>query len=281
MNISLQTNSLPRNPSTGTDPKSSDLTSSKMVNPAGVTLKSASMLVAEGINDSDVGYDKVLQNPLLPKSGNGQFVGDLLGKLTPEIVAIDIYSVLAVFQQWAQQTRNQSREVRNSELQNQVSCSMAAAKEIAAAGKERLRSSQWQGFGQILGGVATAGAASASLWNCNEAYNSFDPANLVQSQALREKYTNMSSIWKARGEAFNSFATGLTKFSSGDHENSAVGNDARSAELNAQSRVHDQSVQQANEWLQHMMDVIRDVREKLTTVDQARAETNRSIARNI
>jgi hypothetical protein len=57
--------------------------------------------------------------------------------------------------------------------------------------------------------------------------------------------------------------------------------DARKSEKETQAKVHETSVQHANDTMQQMMEVIRDVREKLQSIQQAAVETNRSIARNI
>lgn len=40
-------------------------------------------------------------------------------------------------------------------------------------------------------------------------------------------------------------------------------------------------MQQANDTMQQMMEVIRDVREKLAAIDQGRIETVRNISRNV
>ncbi|MPM23315.1 hypothetical protein SDC9_69786 [bioreactor metagenome] len=57
--------------------------------------------------------------------------------------------------------------------------------------------------------------------------------------------------------------------------------DADKANLETQAKVHENAQQQANEMMQQMMDVIRDVRDKLQSIEQANIETARSISRNI
>ena len=57
--------------------------------------------------------------------------------------------------------------------------------------------------------------------------------------------------------------------------------DANRANLDTEAKMHENAQQQANETMQQMMDVIRDVREKLQSIEQANLETSRSIARNI
>ncbi|MBS7777594.1 type III secretion system translocon subunit SctB [Acidovorax sp. CCYZU-2555] len=49
----------------------------------------------------------------------------------------------------------------------------------------------------------------------------------------------------------------------------------------ARAKLHESASAGANEMMQQMMDVIRDVKDKLSSIDQSRIETNRGIARNI
>ena len=49
----------------------------------------------------------------------------------------------------------------------------------------------------------------------------------------------------------------------------------------ARAKLHASASAEANEMMQQMMDVIRDVKDKLSSIDQSRIETNRGIARNI
>jgi hypothetical protein len=45
--------------------------------------------------------------------------------------------------------------------------------------------------------------------------------------------------------------------------------------------VAESGAQHANDMMQQMMDVIRDIRDKLGAIEQSRGETNRGIARNL
>ncbi|MCY1311373.1 hypothetical protein D9M70_616640 [compost metagenome] len=64
-------------------------------------------------------------------------------------------------------------------------------------------------------------------------------------------------------------------------ERKAAEHDAKRSEMEAQAKVHESGMQQASEMAQQMMDVIRDMRDKLSAIEQSRLETNRGIARNI
>lgn len=89
--------------------------------------------------------------------------------------------------------------------------------------------------------------------------------------------TGLSSTAQSAGGIFSSVGSMI----GAGREQAAAEHDAKKSELESDARVHEQSVQQANELMQQMMDVIRDVREKLGAIDQARTETNRSISRNV
>lgn len=157
MTISMQTNLSAGYMPSGAESKPLDPTSQKVVEKAGVLPESASNYVGAEINGTQSGHHTALLKTLLPEPGNDRPVGDPLGELTEAEVAVDIYSVMMLFQQCAQQMRNQAREVRNSEMQSQVAQLKGAAKEIRKAAQERLTQAMIQGWLQIGGGSLSAG----------------------------------------------------------------------------------------------------------------------------
>lgn len=64
-------------------------------------------------------------------------------------------------------------------------------------------------------------------------------------------------------------------------EQQAAGHDAHKAELEAGAKAHEAQVQQSSDVMQQMQDFIRDIRDKLSSIEQSRIETTRGIARNI
>lgn len=279
----------------GVDPNSLDAATKKMVETTGITMDVALKLIGVETNESSAGRLDALLRSMLPEPSGVKPSGDPFGKLGTETVAIDIYSVMALFQKCAQEMRNQAREVRNSETQAQVASLKNAAQEIRNAAEDRLQQAIIQGSFQIAGGVTSIGMSVAggilsaksikSGGQVNEKGVHVDPKTevaidlkIVEASKLQGNWgTGLSSTAQSAGGIFSSVGSMI----GAGREQAAAEHDAKKSELESDARVHEQSVQQANELMQQMMDVIRDVREKLGAIDQARTETNRSISRNV
>jgi hypothetical protein len=296
MTISLQSTFPPGYVPPGVDPKSLDPATKKMVETTGITLDVALKLIGVDVNEANVGRLDALLKSMLPEPSGGKSTGDPFGKIGAETVAIDIYSVMALFQKCAQEMRNQAREVRSSEMQAQVASLKDAAKEIRKAAEDRLQQAIIQGAFQITGGAVSIGMSVAGgVLNAksirkggevdpdtgvrvNPADNKPIDLQVVQDSKLQGNWgSGLSGTAQSTGGMFSS----LGGMIAAGKEQEAAERDAKKSELESDARVHEQSVQQANDLMQQMMDVIRDVREKLGAIDQARNETNRGIARNV
>ena len=106
---------------------------------------------------------------------------------------------------------------------------------------------------------ATASSKQAEVDGLNESARSFSAGADAASKLI--------------GGAGEIIAAGL-KFGADSADVSARRHEAR-------AKLHESASAQANEMMQQMMDVIRDVKDKLASIDQSRIETNRGIARNI
>lgn len=93
------------------------------------------------------------------------------------------------------------------------------------------------------------------------------------SESARSFSTNSDAAGKVLGGAGDIITAGL-RFGADSADVSAKRHEAR-------AKLHESAFAGANEMMQQMMDVIRDVRDKLSSIDQSRIETNRGIARNI
>jgi hypothetical protein len=275
MTISLQSTFPPGYVPPGVDPKSLDPATQKMVETTGITLEVALKLVGVEINESNAGRLEALMKALLPEPSSDKSTGDPFGKLTSENVAIDIYSVMALFQKCAQEMRNQAREVRNSEMQAQVTGLKNAAQEIRNAAEDRLQAAIIQGAFQITGGAMSVGLGLAGGIVGAKGIN----AGSMTTEGMQ--LGNTAGMLSSSAQGAGGIFTGIGTIASAGKEQEAAEHDAKKAEFEADARVHEQGVQQANDLMQQMMDVIRDVREKLGAIDQARNETNRGIARNV
>lgn len=275
MTISLQSTLPPGYIPPGVDPKSLDPATQKMVETTGITLEAALKLVGVDIKEGNEGRLDSLLKALLPPPGNDKNGGDPFGNLGAQDVAVDIYSVMALFQRCAQEMRNTARDVRNSEMQAQVTGLMNAAQEIRNAAEDRLQQAIIQGSFQIAGGAASVGMGIAG-----GIYGAQGISKGVTTQVGME-LGNKASALSGMAQGAGTMISGIGTVAGAFKEQEAAEHDARKAEYEAQARVHEQGVQQANDLMQQMMDVIRDVRDKLGAIDQARNETNRAIARNV
>lgn len=165
-----------------------------------------------------------------------------LGALGDHQTSADISTFLALFQKLAQQMRDTARTQRSADMQAQVTSLQGAAEQMKDAAQSRYTASMTQGLMQIVGGF-------------------------MQLSTGKDGFTGIGSGLGSMLSAGDTLKAGLA--------------DARRSELEADAKVFETGVQHANDTMQQMMDVIRDVREKLQGMQQSAIETNRGIARNI
>ena len=276
MTISLQSTFPPGYIPPGVDPKALDPAAQKMMETTGITLGVALKLIGLDLNDVQGSRMDSLLKSLLPAPGSEKPGGSApLSKLTPQGVEIDIYSVMALFQQCAQQMRDNAREVRSAETQAQVKSLMGAAQEIRNAAEDRFAASVTQGAMQIAGGAVSVGMGVAG------GVFSAKGINTGADTVAGAKLNNIGATLSATAQGTGNMVSGTGTIAAAFAEQNAAEHDASKAELEADARVHEQGAQHANDLMQQMMDVIRDVREKLGAIDQARTETVRGIARNV
>lgn len=104
-------------------------------------------------------------------------------------------------------------------------------------------------------------------------------AKFLESQAndLSSKAANRQAF----GQGASGLLGGIGGIVNASQERKAAEHDARKSELEANAKISDTNMQQANDFMQQMMEVIRDVKDKLGAIEQSNVETNRGIARNI
>ena len=276
MTISLQSTFPPGYIPHGVDPKALDQAAQKMMETTGITLGVALKLIGMDLNDVQGSRMDSLLKSLLPAPGSEKAsAGRPLNTLTPQAVEIDVYAVMALFQKCAQEMRDQAREVRTAETQAQVKSLMGAAQEIRNAAEDRFAASVTQGAMQIAGGAVSVGMGVAG--GVFTAKGIHADVTTVAGAKLNNVGATLSATAQGSGNMLSGAGTVAAAFP----EQAAAEHDAVKAELEADARVHEQGAQHANDLMQQMMDVIRDVREKLGAIDQARTETVRGIARNV
>lgn len=229
-----------------------------------------------------------------------------LDKMGGADVTADIYSFMALFQQIAQGMRNTARMERSTALQGQVTAMQNAAEQMKTTAALRFAAGVVSGSMQIAGGLAQAGMSAASAANSIKGANmdaagkntlagvelgsqkgmgptqQFDMKAMGNSQiAQGAKFSATGVQQNALGQASAGIAGGIGGVVSSSLNFAADLSDAQKAKFDIEAKVQDTAVQHANDMLQQMMDVIRDVKDKLQSIQQAAVETNRGIARNI
>lgn len=229
-----------------------------------------------------------------------------LGKLGSEDVTADIYSFMALFQKIAQSMRNTARTERTTALQGQTSAMQNAAEQMKTTAALRFAAGVVSGSMQIAGGVMQAGMSAASAVNTMKGANMnaagenslagaklglskdvganqlFDLKVMGNNQiAQGAGLTATGAAKTGYGQAAGGIAGGLGSVISSGINYAADLSDAKKAQFDIQAKGEETAGQHANDMMQQMMDVIRDVRDKLQSIQQAAVETNRSIARNI
>ncbi|WP_144630581.1 type III secretion system translocon subunit SctB [Bordetella genomosp. 13] len=258
-----------------------------------------------------------VKSPTSDYQAGGSDASQALSKLDVEALGTDIYAVMALFQKCAQEQRDAARQVRDADLSAQVATLKSAAQEIRNAAQDRMVGAIVQGAFQIAAGAMQMGAgiasgiqgakaaglqqqaaksseaaaattkeaAAAGLTRAERrdlmADAGVSSANAKTLEGQASTHTNRSQVLNSTGAASGQVLGGIGTIVNATQERKAAEHDAKRAELEAQAKVQEDSSQKANELMQQMMDVIRDVRDKLSSIDQSRMETNRGIARNI
>ncbi len=265
---------------------------------ADFALAASKLLQSEGSNAADK-----LAAPKTPEQLGA--VQASLGRFDDSQVTADIYAFMALFQKMAQEMRNTARTQRTAEFQGQVTALQNAAEKMKAAAGERFTAAIAQGVAQIVGGAVQMGAsaygAKQTIQGARleargnnvlakaEAGAGSNPASNVLRQT--ERGNNLVADGKAQGAAglkWGAFAQGGSGLINGvggliaaSYNNKADLLDADKTNLETQAKMHETAVQHANDMMQQMMDVIRDVRDKISSIQQSQVETTRGIARNI
>ena len=211
-----------------------------------------------------------------------------LSSLSDTQVTADIYAFMALFRKLAQQMRDTARTQRTTDLQSQVTALQSAAEKMKSAAADRLNAAITQGVTQIVGGMLQAGMSSASVSSTVKGAKLSNEVDMKSPKAALDGGKVEAARLTAQGQARMNYAqassgatTGLGGIVGATFTHQADLAEADKMNLETQAKMHETGVQHANDMMQQMMDVIRDVRDKLQSIQQAAVETNRGIARNI
>ena len=217
---------------------------------------------------------------------------------------MDVYALMSLFQKVSQDQRNAARQERAASLGAQESSLRDAAEQIIKAAEDRFQGALAAGLSQIFGGALSVGMGAAAIHQgiagaakANEAAkleikgttlnaNKMGTGNQLLEQAedlktLASNHNAWAGALPTMGQGMSGMVGGIGSVTQANFERSAAEHDAQRARLEADAKVAEQGVQQANEIMQQMLQVIQDIRDKLGTVQQSRTESTRGIARNI
>lgn len=217
-------------------------------------------------------------------------------------VGTDIYALMAEFQRSAQQMRNANREIRGAEFDAQISSLMASAEEMKTAADFRMYAGLVQGLSQIAAGATqvyqSGRAAAETVKSANlgkQADEALQTSKLTPELDKKTEFRAESSAFAkeakiadsesnlrgAKAQAYSGMLNGIGGIASTMLNSYAETHDIAAKRLETEAKLHESSSQGADEMMRQMMDVIRDVRDKLQSIEQSRIETNRAMARNI
>jgi hypothetical protein len=233
---------------------------------------------------------------------------DWLDKLSGDDVQGDIYAFMSLFQKLAQTMRQTAQTQRTSELVAQVSELQNAAEQMEKAATMRLVAGCVQSGLQIAGGLAQIGFSSASLKSSVQgakleaqgskmiagsenqmkgpesmgAGQRLDMKNSgIDIQSSGKQLSAVGANQQSTGQAVGSIMTGAGQVAGSGFNYAADKEEQKKAEMDVRAKEHEVAQNHANEMMQQMMEVIRDIKDKLQSIQQTSIETNRGIARNI
>lgn len=197
--------------------------------------------------------------------------GALPSSLQKDETIPDMNSIMKLFQETAQEMRNAARETRGAELSAQVESLKGAADDMRAAAEHRMQASVVAGASQIAGGAMSLGGLGGH-------------AMMDKSSTLHGASQDLSGGKAALAGLDTShvgqMATGVNQsIGSTAMEAKHIEASGKITEINAAA--HQTSQVQAAEQMQQMMDVIKDVKDKLASIQQSRTDTMKSIVGKI
>jgi hypothetical protein len=191
----------------------------------------------------------------------------------------DIYALMARLRKLAQQMRDQARTQREAEVQSQVSALQNAAQAIRDATQTRFAGAVVAGMTTTIvteaAGLGVGRPGTTGALGPRAAGGATVTMGDLTPGLSRLADTGVGLTQRLPGDAFDAAAASRHLARTADDA------DARKAAAETAANVHGEGVAQANDLTRQMLDVIRDIRDKLAAINQAQVETSRGIARNI
>lgn len=190
--------------------------------------------------------------------------GETLASTSMEENLVDIFALMKLFHEVARGQRQMAREARHAEREGMIAKIHAQADKIREAAAYAMAAGIVTGAFQIVSGGMTAYGGIKGL----KIMKGGGEGAQVQAQNIGYKWQGIGQATSGVGQIISS---GL-EFGAGQ---------AREAEkrLQADEKVHETHVQDETEWMQNMLDLMREVRQKMEEVIRAQQDTLKSIIR--
>ncbi len=264
-------------------------------------------LVAAAVQAAPAGLGGMASVNLPPPQQSGaaevSATARVLDGFTPGMAETDLTEVMRLFHQIQVADRESKKLLANAATQNAVDMGIAASEQIKSAADERYSGAMVSAAMQIGGGaVQVGGGIAGGVLGIKGAKQSAEGAKKSQDAAEVAKGDPQSRMLKAqakhydaaaqgysyRGTMANSASQGSAQVLAGaggmvsareDHD--AAMEEALKQRLEAAKTAFDSQAENARQTAAERLDTARDIRDKLSAIDQSNVEANRAIARNI
>lgn len=253
------------------------------------------------------GADNGLKDALELGSSQAASTARVLDTLSGEELRTDVFAVLAAFSQMTRAMRASGKLELLHKNQQEQTDSLNAAEKMKIAAAERLTSALVQGVMQIVSGMVQLGFQAFALrYTIESAKLDLEAKTQLANIAKGEKLSNLTAtevadqtilantvaadatvhgsrgqLLTAAGQASSSLAGGLGSAVGGHNTKRADDAAYEQTTLDIAAKKLATEAAQINELLQHLLELIRDVRETLKALQQMTDDSNRAIVRNI
>jgi hypothetical protein len=226
----------------------------------------------------------------------------------------DVYALLKLFSVTAQRTRTACRNMRQSELDAFQGAAESAAVAIREAGRQRFIGSVVGGIASGIGGIAQMGigihglkqtaqatklqqeaVASEKLASAELTLAASETPNVDIHRGNAERYAEVAQSLREEsqkcmsksyavpllGSAASGLVNGVAQAGKGVFDWRAADEDANRLNFETQSRICENRMQAEEKVMQDRYGEMHDLREKLSSIEQTRLESNRTVARNL
>lgn len=263
--------------------------------PAAVNAPLSTSLEAapEAVQRGSSFHDELLSAPVVSEDA-GRFVesaSQVLVGLRSDEARGDLYAILALLLRISQSQRTSEREVRHAGYEAQASMQYDAAQKVRESADERMWGGIIAATGQVIGGIAMMGGGAVSIGagvKAASAASASSAALAKDDKGLADALTNAAEKWRVAAQSSSVIGQGASELSGAStrltqtfYDKDAAEFEAQKIELDASGRKQEQVTQEVNEHMQQLLDAIRDVLDKLRSMEQSRQEINRGIARSL